>query len=296
MSRPGIPRWLPALLVLLIFGCGNDQQPSTSSQSPPPAAVSLASPARLAMTATDQLLVADASRKGVATVDRTSGTPTSWVMVDGVPLAVAELDGDILVGEETGALLRYRTDGQALGAFGSASFTSVNDLEVDPDAGQIFVLDARANEVRVLDLQGDPVTSFGAAELTHPAGLALDPLSQRVFVSELGSFSSFGGFHPRVRIYNYQGTVLGSLGSGLSRPQGLAFANGKLYVVDSLYGMVQCYDATSNTLLTTFGNHGSAAGELMLPLDVVADPSAGLLYVSNNRNTRIETFDIGGAP
>jgi NHL repeat len=88
--------------------------------------------------------------------------------------------------------------------------------------------------------------------------------------------------------------VPGSEGPFFNRPTDVARTpNGHIFVADG-YGnnRIVHFDADAR-YIDAWGSRGAGPGELNLPHSVVAD-SAGLLYVAERNNARIQVFDASG--
>ena len=105
--------------------------------------------------------------------------------------------------------------------------------------GEILVADAALGQVFRLNSAGVPVGSFGKGLLKHPTGVARDALHGRVYVADTH-------LH-QIRVFDDVGNVLATFGAGqrseapgeFNSPTHLAFADGKLYVADTLNARVQ---------------------------------------------------------
>jgi DNA-binding beta-propeller fold protein YncE len=118
-------------------------------------------------------------------------------------------------------------------------------------AGQeVFVADQSSFLVKVFDLQGNLLRSFGG-EVTQ-------------------------GFMN----YKWKGKF--------ARIQSLAVdSTGRLHVLDSHMGIIQILNAADGAFIDSYGANGSAPGELDLPLDIDIN-QYGETAVANTRNERVE--------
>jgi DNA-binding beta-propeller fold protein YncE len=115
---------------------------------------------------------------------------------------------------------------------------------------EVFVADQSNFLVKVFDLQGDLLRSFGG-KVTQ-------------------------GFMD----YTWQGKF--------ARIQSLAIdSTGRLHVLDSHMGIIQILNATNGGYIDSYGANGSAPGELDLPLDIDIN-QYGETAVANTRNERVE--------
>lgn len=105
--------------------------------------------------------------------------------------------------------------------------------------GEVLVADAGLGAVFRLNGSGVPVGSFGKGVLKHPTGLARDAITGRVYVADTHQH--------QIKVFDDAGNVLATLGSGqrseasgeFNSPTHLAFAQGKLYVADTLNARIQ---------------------------------------------------------
>ena len=91
--------------------------------------------------------------------------------------------------------------------------------------------------------------------------------------------------------------VTGKTGSGreeFKMANGVKIFNNKLYVCDSLNHRIKVYDLDLK-LLEIIGKEGSKLGQFSKPIDLVFD-QAGLMYVTEQLNNRIQVFSDKGVP
>jgi len=273
----------------------------TGTQTPP-----LASPFRLARLDAGSMLVTDAAADAVCTVNASTLVPASCFSVSGSPLGIALTTDRIFVGNGTTQRVEVYDRGGIKLADLPGAFTSPASLKADEQHSLLFVLDTAARTISVLDLSGAPVRTItgdasGNGKLVNPVAITVDPVRQEVLVSDYGDVaSSFPQYPARVRIYDYTGVfvtaISGSTG-GFSRPQGLAVDNSHIFLTDGWSGQVLIFTRLTSTLTAaagSLGTFGTGPGQLMLPLDVLVEPSTEDVYVTNNRPGRIERFAQGG--
>jgi hypothetical protein len=122
---------------------------------------------------------------------------------------------------------------------------------------ELFVADQGNFQVRVFDLQGNLLRSFGG----EPS---------RGFMN-----------------YSWQGKFV--------RLQSLAFDGQgpdlRLHALDNHMSIVQMLDPADGTYLGTYGTKGTAPGELKLPLDIDINAS-GEAAVANRENKRVELLTV----
>lgn len=289
-TPPGEERVSPAAM-----GMGGGAPPPISATLPVPrvaflgelAAPGLRSPTRIALLPGDELVVSDATGRGVH-VFSPRGVPRARLSGFQRPLAVGGGSGGaIYVGDAGDGSVRIvdRT-GRELGRFGrgAAELAMPNDLAVDGTTGDVFVVDSRRDEVRVFTSAGAPLQALlsrGTApgQVSFPTGILLDGAGGLLVAdhgnARIQSFSTRGALRPAVL-----GGTLSALPGGLVRPQGIARdALGRVYVADAFLGRVQVFDP-NGAHLAFIGDPGTGPGQLALPSDVAVDRFGRLLVTS----------------
>ena len=271
----------------------------------------LSCPVRLTQTNNGNLLVSDHCGQQIVELRKRDLGVVRSFSVSGKPLAIAQENGHVYVGNETtGRVEVYDRKGRFLFDLGGSEgqFVQPTDMAIDPDAGRVFVLDGQQGIVKVFDITTDPTGSLvqtippsgpDASLLAHPTGIALDVDQGEVLVSDFGIPEE--QVHPRVQIFDYAGVLLatisgkaGMMGQRFSRPQGLAVdGSGHIFVVASWLGRVIVLDRNDGAQVGSLGTYGTDPGELALPLDVVIDRQSKDVLVTNNRPGRIEVFEKG---
>ena len=151
-------------------------------------------------------------------------------------------------------------------------------------------------------------TNARAAEVGQTLGRRVTVSGDRLVVTEPDD--------NRIAVYDISGAALrkvgafGTVGSSpaeVQGPHGAGFdPRGRLYVADTFNHRVQVFDVAGlergrmPRLLRFFGNFGRAAGDLRAPQAPVAFSSlpalAGLAFVVDTRNDRVQVFDAFGVP
>jgi DNA-binding beta-propeller fold protein YncE len=138
--------------------------------------------------------------------------------------------------------------GASLRTFGAGVLRFPSALAISGQ--EVFVADQSNFLVRVFDLQGNLLRSFGG-KVTQ-------------------------GFMD----YNWEGKF--------ARLQSLAIdSTGRVHALDSHMGMIQILSAADGSYIDSYGANGSAPGELDLPLDIDIN-QYGETAVANTRNERVE--------
>lgn len=301
------------LAVLVLLGSACDGAPSggvardaMGTGSPPPvvgtpslpaprvaylgeiASPDLVSPTRIAVSASDEILVSDALG-GAAHVFSARGTPRLRLSAGlSRPLGIGGgAQGQIYVGDaDSGAVMVFDGSGRSAGALGAGrgELAMPNDIAVDRTTGTVFVSDSKRDQVRAFASDGRPLGAFGSrgrapGQLSFPTGILHDGSGGRLFVVDHDS--------ARIQVFTPRGELLSALcgtysaaPGGLVRPQGIARdALGRLYVADAFVGRVQVLDA-NGVHIGYVGTSGTGTGEMALPSDVAIDRFGRLLVAS----------------
>jgi len=140
---------------------------------------------------------------------------------------------------------------------------------------EILVTDAELGEVFRLARDGKPLGSFGDKLLKRPTGIAYNPESGLIYVADVQAhdIKVFNNTFELVETLGARGTQVGEF----NFPTHLAFADGQLYVTDSMNARVQIYTANGD-FKHAFGERGINVGDLPHPKGVTID-SDGNIYV-----------------
>lgn len=160
--------------------------------------------------------------------------------------------------------------------------------------GDVVVTEYLGNCISVFSPNMKRLQSFGSlgsgkGQFNSPCGITVDG-GGNVLVAD--------SHNHRIQKFTTEGQFLTTVGSRgreplhFECPLGIAFnpANGKVYVVD-----VNCIQVLHSdlTFCHTFGKEGANKGQFNLPWDVACD-SSGKVYVTDNRNNRIQIFTAKG--
>ncbi len=315
LARRAVPwlLWMPVLVCTAAYAdskSGERESGAQASQAAPTRETEsdrehkqrLVEPVRIALMPGARLLVSDFRAEAVHVVRERDLAVQRTIGVDGNPVAVAWGAGRIFVGNETkGRVEAYNLGGRLLTTYGApGSILLPNAVAIDPESSRVMVLDSFEKVVKVFALDGTflyPLTQAGALE--NPSAMSFDAARRLLLVSDFGGFSDnmFKKPTASVRYFDLNGTEQIRFNGLSARPQGLsADGFGHLYVVDSYESQVQVLDAASGALLGLLGAPGTGPGALNLPLDVVYSPGTDKLYVTDNQNGRIASFDRWVAP
>jgi DNA-binding beta-propeller fold protein YncE len=208
-----------------------------------------------------------------------------------------------VVGDDSGRLYVSDTSRQAVFVFderagelllwdqaqGAARFVAPSGLALA--SGRLFVADAELGAVFVLDLQGQPLQRIGHGLLKRPTGLARDPQSGHLFVADTYAHD--------IKVFDDAGAllqVIGRRGEGAGEfnfPTHLAWAQGELYVTDTLNNRIQVFAAGGQVLQRQLGTRGLTLGNLVRPKGVGVD-GEGNVYVVESYYDSLLVFSPRG--
>lgn len=163
-------------------------------------------------------------------------------------------------------------------------FTNFNTpvgIAVGPD-GQIFVTDADLGLVARLDHQGKPLQPIGKGLLSRPTGLAYEPNSKRLYVTDTPAH--------QVKVFDLDGRLLSTIGTfgegpaGLNYPTHLALRDGLLYVSDTLNARIQVFSTVDGHHVRQIGKRGLFVGDQVRPKGVATDSEHNVYVVESNHD------------
>ncbi len=156
---------------------------------------------------------------------------------------------------------------------------------------ELLVADAQLKKIFVLNRHsGEPIRSFGHQLLKRPTGLAYDPITKHIFVSDTQAHN--------LKIFNIQGELLDVIGKqGIAAgefnyPTFLFFRDNKLYVSDTMNARVQVLQADGSPI-RQIGQRGLYIGNFMRPKGVSAD-SEGNIYAIESYYDHLLIFNAQG--
>ncbi len=158
------------------------------------------------------------------------------------------------------------------------------------DNGEVLVADSELGRVVRLAPDGQPRGVFGNGELQRPTGLALDPDSGLLYVTDTRA--------NEIKIYDIQGRLIDRFGNAgdeagqLNSPTYIAVSDGRVYVTDTLNARIQVFD-TAGRWLQVIGERGRYIGNLTRPKGIAVSQE-GLLYVVESYYDYLLVFDRNG--
>jgi hypothetical protein len=158
------------------------------------------------------------------------------------------------------------------------------------DNGSVYVADADLKYIVHLDKNGKPINTFGEGLFKRPTGLARDPLSGNIFVSDT---------HDHViKVFDDVGELIDTFGvrgnepGQLNGPTYLHFSKGELYVTDTFNARVQVF-SRSGDFERQFGKRGIYKGNFVRPKGITTD-SEGNVYVIESFHDHLLVYNANG--
>ena len=157
--------------------------------------------------------------------------------------------------------------------------------------GGVLVADAELGAVFRLGADGQPRGVIGQAELARPTGVARDPISGRIYVSDTRRH--------QIVVFDRDGRFLDHWGrrgdepGRFNAPTYLYLSQGRLYVADTLNSRVQILDADDGRWLKSIGRRGLYVGNFERPKGVAVDDE-GNVYVVESYRDHLLIFDAEG--
>lgn len=176
------------------------------------------------------------------------------------------------------------------------SFHEVVDIAVDQQ-DRVYVFNRGEHPLIIFEADGQFVDSWGEGLFTRPHGITLGPDGTLFCVDDdghwMGQFTLDGQLLQTIGTRD-QGAPSQS-GQPFNRPTKVGFdpKTGELYISDG-YGnaRVHKYSAAGQHLFS-WGAYGTDPGQFNLPHSVCTD-KAGLVYVADRENHRVQIFDDQG--
>jgi sugar lactone lactonase YvrE len=159
---------------------------------------------------------------------------------------------------------------------------------IDVWKGKIYVCDAGARHVKVLDLEGGRfyLLGQGLGYLQAPTSIAVASDGYK-FVAE--------AMQSRIHVFDPDDGYVMSYRMEDGRPGDLVAVGSELFVADVAKSRIQVIDRNTGRVLRTLGSKGTEPGQFQFPNSITADKD-GSLYVSDQFNNRFQKLDANGKP
>lgn len=220
---------------------------------------------------------------------RGTGLPGAPQIPDGQALTV-DAAGNVYVADALDRIQKFAPDGTRLAVIGShgtapGQFNHLEEIVLGAN-GNLYTLESCygatcVDRVQQLTAAGAPVSSFpvGADQTSDLATSA----TGNVFVAATTP--------SQILKYAPDGTLVTSWAAGLSLA-GIDVAAGQVYAASDSDGRVSLYAATDGTFVRSFGQRGSAPGQVSSVHDVVVDAADHAFVLDDDQ---VVEFDETGA-
>lgn len=223
------------------------------------------------------------------------------------PLGVAvDSQGNILIGNDgrDNVEVYDPVSGDLLAAFGEGLIKMPTAITTDY-FGNIYVTDSLSNHVQVFDSAYLPVrvigrSGVGESELDFPVDAEIVPWSsagvQEVLVADQGN--------RRIQVYDLEGNWLRSIvhlgtcnwfscsSPPFKRIQAIDIdPQGRLHVLDNFTASVTIFDLNDGSFLGSYGEYGTGAGFLRVPMDLLITENGKALVLAGE-DDRIEVLTV----
>jgi DNA-binding beta-propeller fold protein YncE len=155
----------------------------------------------------------------------------------------------------------------------------------------VYVVDSQLHVVCVFRRTGEFLFSFGASDLSRPAGIAYHAGRREVYVSDAAAH--------RLMVFSPSGAFLRAIGSRGIGPGQFNYPThlwidqeGRLFISDTLNYRIQILLPDQITF-TFFGEHGDRPGYFGHPGGVATD-RFGHIYVTDRQFENVQVFDSQG--
>ncbi|MDF1579781.1 MAG: NHL repeat-containing protein, partial [Desulfuromonadales bacterium] len=273
-----------------------------------PYSIAVSHPVRVTIAPTGQILVSSYNTGRVQIFNPETVQLEGLIEANRKITAVGAASDRVLVGLDVpGAVAVYSYAGELLTLLGAGveEFDSPSDLAIDASNGRVYVVDSRKKEVRVYALDdGTFLSNFGQDRMKFPTGIAIDPGSNTLLISDFAVGRSKKGtgmmspttYDAGIWRYDLDGNYIETITGSFSRPQGLAVnGNGEIFLADSLIGEILVFRKNPDTgNYEQPYNYGGEEMPLRLPLDVAINQATRDLYLTNNLLDRVEVIPAGG--
>lgn len=268
------------------------------------------SPVRLALGSQGNLYVTDDKANSVFIYDPNMILIGQLKDLDKPSGIVVDQSGNIYVGNAGRKNIEKYSPVGTMIAIVASNIEVANDFDFDAD-GNLYVVDSKANLIRVFDSNLAELPSIGADKLRFPLAIDIayvdDGTGQTVGELYIAGHVAVENTNPdnddnSIKVYDLQGNLKRSFGplfSGFAsvnwfgkfaRAQSIQLGpDGNLHVVDTVLANVQIINKDTGAYISHYGTKGSDAGQMDLPLDIIIKAD-GKVIVANHRNKRVEVI------
>ncbi|MBE9541781.1 MAG: 6-bladed beta-propeller [Proteobacteria bacterium] len=240
------------------------------------------------------LYVSDAAQGGLVVLDFARGKSSFRGGVLGAYGMDVDGKGRIFVSSgNTVEVLVYSANGDALFAFGRNLFKRPAGIAINDELGLIYVVDVKDHNVKVFNLAGRHLYSFGSrggdpGEFNFPTDIAVSTKGDLVITDTLNA---------RVQVFSSKGDFLrtfGERGKGFrffQFPKGVAIdSEDHIYVTDAMGSHIKIMSLDGDLLLVVGGPYASIVpGGFNLPMGIDIDGD-DRIYVVDQQNKALHIF------
>ncbi len=212
------------------------------------------------------------------------------------PIGIAVAKNIYVTYPRSGLVRIFDRKGRFKGDMGGGILTRPTGIAVNRREGLLYVVDTLAHDVKVFDLGGRHLFSFGGrgekrGNFNYPT---------HAFVSSAGDLYVTDELNFRIQVFSKRGKYLfelgkiGSVPGTFQSPKGVAVdSDGNIYVADAMADSIQIFDRRGKLLLF-FGGSGTAYGRFWSPSGLFIDDS-DRIYIADLYNARVQVFRYLGS-
>jgi len=161
----------------------------------------------------------------------------------------------------------------------------------------LYVVEQEKKGISVFNRKGEVIRFISDPSIEKPTGVAVDRVRGRIYLADTAHTKSP---EHTVKIFDWQGKLVGSLGHGKGGADGQFLfptyvhvdKQGSVYVTDTLNSRVQVFDADGK-YVKRFGERGNSWGMFDKPKGVATD-SFGNVYIVDSGWSNVQIFNQKG--
>ncbi len=192
----------------------------------------------------------------------------------------------------SGRVIIFNKNGRVVNKIGKeANLKRPIGIAVNAAKGLLYVADTLAHDIKVFDLSGKPLLTFGKrgdkdGEFNYPT---------HIFAARDGTVYVTDELNFRIQAFTYDGKFLfkigkvGTVPGTFESPKGVAVdSEGNIYVADAMADSIQVF-SRDGRLLLFFGGGGSGDGQFAGPAGMFIDKD-DRIYITDLYNRRVQVF------
>ena len=253
-------------------------------------------PGRLAIDNGNVLYVVDGNNDRVIKADP-NGSVLGTITINNITAVAVTSNGIIYagVGGTSPSILKYSTDGTYLGVF-TNNISSVFDLAVDSQTGDVYVVDNISDAVLVFSADGSlklTLTGIHLPKAVYVTDTEVYILDSPIVVDPTSGANTTGA---RVSVFDKAGNLIRSFndfladGGHMKSPQDIVVDSaGYILIPEALTQSILVYDNSGNYI----GEISSASESMYIPGSIVLAADKRL-YVSSTMTSSVLVFGLYG--